>query len=93
MLRAMACLALVLALISPRLALIGMWLFSDLLSRSLDSWLLPLIGFFLLPWTTLAWAVMWDIGTNEVTGFEWAVVVLAFLGDLGAYGAGNRRRD
>ena len=25
-------------------------------------WLLPLIGFFLLPWTTLAYTVMWDIG-------------------------------
>jgi hypothetical protein len=89
----MPCLALVLALISPRLALVALWLFSDILSRSMDSWVLPLIGFFLLPWTTLAYAVMWDVGTHAVTGFEWAIVVLAVLGDLSALGGGARRRD
>jgi hypothetical protein len=87
----MACLAALLALISPRLALIAVWLFSDILSRSMDSWVLPLLGFFLLPWTTLAYAVMWDIGSNEVYGFEWFVVVLAFLADLGTYAGGRRR--
>jgi hypothetical protein len=88
----MPCVAVVLAFISPRLALVVVWLFSDILSRSMDSWLLPLIGFFLLPWTTLAFAVMWDIGTHEVTGLEWFVVVLAFLADLGSYAGGKRAR-
>ena len=58
----MPCLIALLALISPRLALFFVAIFSDMLSRAFDSWLLPLIGFFLLPWTTLAYAVMWDIG-------------------------------
>ena len=89
----MPCLAVVLALISPRLALIVMWIAGDVLSRAFDSWLLPLIGFFVLPWTTLAYAVMWDVGTHAVTGFEWFVVVLAFLGDLGALGGTARGRD
>ncbi len=89
----MPCLVALLALISPRLALIGVWLFSDILSRAFDSWLLPLIGFVLLPWTTLAFAVMWDIGTHEVTGFEWFVVALAFLIDIGSYTSGQRARD
>jgi hypothetical protein len=87
------CLAVVLALISPRLAIIALWLFSNILSRSFDSWLLPFLGFFLLPWTTLAYAVMWDVGTHEVAGFEWFIVVLAFLGDLGAYAGSARGRD
>jgi len=87
------CLAALLALISPRLALIAVWLFSDLLSRAFESWLLPLIGFFLLPWTTLAFAIMWDVGTHDVTGFEWFVVALGFLADLGSYGGGKRARD
>ncbi len=89
----MPCLSLVLALISPRLALVAMWLLSNVLSRAFDDWLLPFIGFFLLPWTTLAYALMWDLGTHEVTGFEWFIVVLAFLGDLGAYGGTARGRD
>ena len=90
----MPCLAVVLAFISPRLALVALWLFSDILSRSMDgSWLLPLIGFFILPWTTLAWGVMWDLGTNEVAGFELLVVAMAFLVDLGSYFGGKRYRD
>jgi hypothetical protein len=86
------CLAVLLAIISPRLALVVMALFSNILSRAFDSWLLPLIGFFILPWTTLAYAVMWDVGTHRVTGFEWFVVGLAFLADLGSYGGTARRR-
>ena len=89
----MACLAALLALISPRLALVAIWLFSNLLSRAFDSWLVPLIGFFVLPWTTLAYAVMWNAGTNEVRGFEWFIVVLAFLADLGSYAGGGRSRS
>jgi hypothetical protein len=88
----MGCFIALLALFSPRLALVAIWLFSDLLSRAFDSWFLPLLGFFLLPWTTLAYAVMWSTGTNEVSGFEWFIVVLAFLLDLGSYANGRRSR-
>lgn len=69
-----------------------LFLFSDLLSRAFDSWVLPLLGFFLLPWTTLAYAAMWASSTNGVTGFEWFIVVLAFLVDVGAFAGGGRRR-
>ena len=86
----MPCLAALLALISPRLALFVIFLFSNMLDRAFDGWVLPLAGFFLLPWTTLAYTLMWDIGTNTVDGFEWFIVVLAFLGDLGAYAGGRR---
>ncbi|HEU0025152.1 MAG TPA: hypothetical protein VFQ12_10990 [Thermoleophilaceae bacterium] len=89
----MACVVALLALISPRLALVFVWLFSDLLSRSFDSWFLPLLGFFVLPWTTLAYAVMWSTGTNDVTGFEWFIVGLAFVLDLGSYVGGQRGRS
>ena len=79
----MPCLVAVFALISPRLALVAVWLFSNMLSRAFDSWFLPVIGFVLVPWTTLAYTVMWDVGTHEVRGFEWFIVVLAFnmIGD------------
>jgi hypothetical protein len=89
----MPCLAALLAVISPRLALVFVWLFSNLLSDAFGSWLVPLLGFFLVPWTTLAYALMWDVGTNAVTGFEWFIVVLAFVFDLGSFGAGRSVRD
>jgi hypothetical protein len=79
------------ALLSPRLALFVLFLFSDLLSRAFDSWIVPFLGFFLLPWTTLAYAVMWASAEN-VYGFEWFIVALAFLVDLGAFAGGGRRR-
>jgi hypothetical protein len=90
----MPCLVVLLAFISPRLALFAIFLFSDLLSRAFDSWFVPLLGFFLLPWTTLAYAVMWSTSTNQVAGFEWFIVILAFVVDLGSYASrGRARRD
>ena len=78
-------------MISPRLALFLLWLFTDLLSRAFESWFVPFLGFFLLPWTTLAYAGMWS-SSNRVSGFEWFIVVLAFLIDLGSYAQSGRRR-
>lgn len=69
-----------------------LWLFSDMLSRAFESWFVPFLGFFLLPWTTLAYAVMWS-SSRGVVGFEWFIVVLAFVFDLGSYAQGNRRRE
>lgn len=88
----MPCLVLLLAVLSPRLALIALWLFDDLLSRAFDGWLVPLIGFFVLPWTTLAFGGMWWNDTSEVAGIEWAVVAFAFLLDLGVVGGARGRR-
>ena len=88
----MPCLVVLLALISPRLAIFALWLFSNVLDRAYDSWIVPLLGFFVLPWTTLAYAGMWSSGRNEVFGFEWFIVGLAFVIDLGAYIGGSRGR-
>ena len=86
----MGCIAVLLALISPRLALFAIWLFGDLLGRAYDEWWIPLLGFFLLPWTTLAYAVMWAAGGNQVDGFEWFIVVLAFLVDISSWSQSGR---
>jgi hypothetical protein len=89
----MGCVAVLFLLISPRLALVWLWLTTDLLSRAFDGVVLPLIGFFLLPWTTVAYAAMWDVGTQRVNGFEWFVVALGFLIDIGAFAGRARSRD
>jgi hypothetical protein len=86
------CLVLLFAFISPRLALVATWLFSDVLERCFDSWLVPVAGFFLLPWTTLAYVWMWD-SHREVVGLEWFLVGFAFVVDVGSYARGHSRRD
>jgi hypothetical protein len=88
----MPCLVVLIALVSPRLALIVVWLFSNLLSRAFESSLVPLLGFFLLPWTTLMYALMWNSG-NRVTGFEWFLVAFALLLDLSSYAGSGRYRS
>jgi hypothetical protein len=81
----MGCFVALIALISPRLALFFILLFSGgWLSDAFDGWVLPVLGFFLLPWTTLAYVVMWQI-TPGVEGFEWFIVIFAFFADLAAY--------
>jgi hypothetical protein len=90
----MGCFVVLFALISPRLALFFIWLFSDWLDRAYDEWWLPLLGFFLLPWTTLAYAVMWVAGPNGVEGIEWFFVALAFAVDVSSWvgGAGHQQQ-
>ena len=89
----MGCLIALFALISPRLALFALWIFTDMLGRAFEGWIVPLLGFFLLPWTTLAYAVMWSAGRNGIDGFEWLIVIVAFLFDLGSLAQGRRERS
>jgi hypothetical protein len=86
------CLIVLFAIISPRLALFALWLFTDLLSRAFESWIVPFLGFFLLPWTTLAYAAMWS-SSDRVYGFEWFIVILAFLVDLTSWASRRRWRQ
>ena len=88
----MGCFVLLFALIGPRVAIIATWLLTDVLSRAYDAWLVPVIGFFILPWTTLAYAWMYDNGAGRtVEGWEWIVVGIAVLCDLGSLFGGSRR--
>jgi hypothetical protein len=83
----MPCLFGCFSLFFPRLAIILVWLFSDYLGRAYETVVWPLLGFFFLPLTTLAYA--WAVNTNgTVTGIYLVVVVLAVLIDLGLLGGG-----
>ncbi len=91
------CLLALASIISPRFGLFLMWLFTDRIPRAFDgNWLLPILGFFFLPWTTLAWSVAWSATTSGsgVSGFGWLLVIFAFLADISTHaGAARARRD
>lgn len=88
------CLVALASVISPRFGLFLVWLLTDRIPRAFDgSWLLAVLGFIFLPWTTLAWAVAWG-PLAGVSGFGWFLVVLGFLADLSTHaGAAQARRD
>ena len=80
-----------LALAMPRFTIVLVVIFSDYIGRAYETTLWPLLGFFFMPLTTLAYA--WAIHSNgDVSGFALVVVVIAVLFDLGLIGAGSRTR-
>jgi hypothetical protein len=89
----MGCLLAVLAAISPRLALVLVWIFTNLVDRAFEGFLLPLLGLIFLPLTTLVYVLAYRPAVG-VTGWGWFFVILAVLFDLGSYGGGvfSRRR-
>ena len=90
----MPCLIALFALIGPRVALIFTWLASGMIGRAIDSVFVAILGFLLLPWTTLAYVVFYDVGDGrQVNGLEWFLVGVAFLLDIATYAGGNRARD
>lgn len=94
MLGAMGCFVGCLALLFPRIVLFVMFLGGSYIGRAYETTLWPVLGFFFMPFTTLAYA--WAVNSNgTVTGGYLVVVVIAVLMDLGATGKGandGRRR-
>jgi hypothetical protein len=89
----MCCLITTLFLIGPRLAILVWWLVNPArLNVAFGTFLWPLLGLVLLPWTTLMYIFIIPGG---IVGFDWIWISLAFLTDLAGYtgsGYANRRR-
>jgi len=87
----MPCILLLVFLLSPRLAIVLIWLFSNYLDRAYHNILLILLGFLFLPLTTLVYA--WELNSGlPLAGLNLVWLVLAVLIDLGAVGGGYHRR-
>ena len=85
----MTCLYLLLALISPRLLLAGLWIFTDYVSKAFDSWVWPLLGLIFMPFLTLA--LVWGYNT-EFGPLQIGAAILGALFDLGVGSESERRR-
>ena len=90
------CLVAIVAMLSPRLATVLIWIFdTDRTSAAFGSFWVAALGWLFLPWTTLAWIVCYDPhppGTG-VTGFGWFVVIFAFAVDVMTHvGSAQARR-
>jgi hypothetical protein len=85
------CVLVALALVGPRFTLVLLWLFSTYLRTAYDSFLIPLLGFIFLPWTTLAYAFAQN-SLGGMSGLGLVVVVLGVLIDIGVLGGGAQQR-
>lgn len=93
------CLFALFAVSMPRLALLFVWLFTDLVTRAFQSAVLgpfftPLLGIIFLPFTTLMYVIVWS-PIYGVSGWAWFWVGLGLLLDISAYSGsayGNRNR-
>ena len=98
------CLLAALVLGAPRLGLV-IWWFADPSRLSatfpawsfgatlpVPGWALPALGFFILPWTTVAYVF---VAPGGLSLFDCVILVIAFMIDLSAHGGGGvayRRR-
>ena len=88
------CVLLTLLLLGPRIAIFISWLYStQRWADAYDTFIIPLLGFFFLPWTTLIFVLVAPFG--NVAGWDWLWLALAVMLDLGTYAGGtygNRER-
>jgi len=86
------CLVAALLAIGPRFALFLTWIFTSLVDRAFNGFLLPLLGLIFLPWTTLFYVLAYA-PVDGVTGIGWFFVVLGFFFDLSSYAGGGRAQQ
>jgi hypothetical protein len=84
----MGCVLALFAWISPRFVLAGVYLFSNRLTEAFTSGWEGLLGFFLVPYTTLFYALVYRPGPG-VRGFGWVIVALGLLMDFSSLQAGR----
>jgi uncharacterized oligopeptide transporter (OPT) family protein len=87
----MPCLFVVILLAFPRLVLALMFLTSNYLQRAYHDLLIPLLGFFFVPLTTIVYA--WLMNSHmPLEGINVVFLILAVILDLGGLGGGESHR-
>lgn len=76
----------------PRLFILTFWIFGQGWMRDTfdGKWAIPVIGFFVAPYTIMTYALMWGLWSDEVYGWEWIPVGFAVLLDIVTWAEGRR---
>lgn len=88
----MCCAIAVLFALGPRAAILVWWLFDQLRwAAAFDTFIWPLLGFLLAPWTTLMYVAVFPAG---ITGFDYLFLGLGIVFDVFSwFGGGYTNRD
>jgi hypothetical protein len=88
----MCCIVALMGLIGPRVALLYAWIFTNQVDQAFDKFYVPLIGFIVLPWTTLFYAIAYAPIVG-VEGFGVFFVLIGLLLDISTWAGGSRARS
>ncbi len=85
------CVLALLAVLTPRVVLVLMFLFTHYLGRAYHGLLIPLLGFFFLPLTTIVYA--WIVNSHHpIDGLYLVLLIVAVVIDVGGVGGGHYSR-
>jgi len=76
--------------LGPRIALAVWWIFGEKVDVAFSTWIWPLLGLLVLPWTTLFYVIVWS-AVGGVSGAEWLFVALGVVFDVATYSARSAR--
>ncbi len=82
----MPCLLVLASFCAPRLAMFFIFLLTDWFSRAFESALWPLLGFFFMPYTTLAYMAAMLNNDHNLSGGWIALFIVAVVLDVGGQG-------
>lgn len=82
----MGCLFALIAVFTPRLALVLTWIFTPLVERAFNGFIVPILGLVFLPFTTLIYVLVYGPAT-ALQGWDWLWVGMALMVDLAGYSA------
>lgn len=87
----MCCIFMTLLLLGPRLSGVIWWIAEPARwDDAFSTFIWPLLGLLILPWTTLMYVVVYSHG---VDGIDWFWLALAALADIASYGGGYQNRQ
>jgi uncharacterized oligopeptide transporter (OPT) family protein len=85
------CVLALLLMLTPRVVLVLMFLFSNYLGRAYHGLLIPVLGFLFLPLTTIVYA--WLVNSQlPIQGVYLVALVVAVIIDIGGIGGGHYSR-
>jgi hypothetical protein len=89
----MPCFVVALVLLFPRIVILALFFFSNYIGLAYQTTIVPVLGFFFLPITTLTYA--WMVNSSlPLEGLNVFILVIAVILDASSWGSGeyNRRR-
>jgi uncharacterized membrane protein len=83
----MGCLFALVAAFTPRIALIVLWIFTNLVDRAYSTFIVPLLGLIFLPYATLFYVLSWS-PVGGLNAWGWLFVILGLMCDLAHWAGG-----